>query len=583
MEFYATLMTITRHLLIILSVAILFRCLRSLLSDKYEREVWAYIRAGQTDIPVCHWENIIGRSLTADVRVKGKGIKRVHAVLSRADSGSWRIQDVFERGNVWVNETWAGEKGLDLQHGDIINLGDSFVRFLPLREDRRGILSRSGAAAGKTVAPWITLLELSLFEVCLLLQLLINCRERTDMANIAAAFTALILLEWCVYLAMLVINKTGFEVETLAFYLTSLGMAVTASSTPEDMFKQLVLTVASVLLFIICGIWLRNLKRSSLLRVPVAIISAALLLVNVLFSEAVFGAKNWLDFGGYSFQPSEFVKFGYIYVGAATLDILYKRTSLYWFIGFSAACVVAIALIGDFGTALVFFVCFLIISFLRSGSLATVLLAISGAGLAGFLAVSVKPYIARRFAVWGRVWEDVFDTGYQQTRAMSAAASGGLLGKGAGSGWLKNIVAAKTDMVFAVLAEELGLIIAFCAVLALVVMAFFAVRTARKGRSAFYSIAACASMAVLLTQLGLNVFGSLDILPFTGVTFPFVSKGGSSLISCWMMMSFLKCADTRKDASFAVRSFKGAVPEGDNLDDLGEFIELDEFREDRDL
>ena len=60
-------------------------------------------------------------------------------------------------------------------------------------------------------------------------------------------------------------------------------------------------------------------------------------------------------------------------------------------------------------------------------------------------------------------------------------------------------------------------------------------------------------MSMLLVQLALNVFGSLDILPFTGVTFPFVSRGGSSLLSCWLLMAFIKGADNRRDASFAVR------------------------------
>ena len=108
-------------------------------------------------------------------------------------------------------------------------------------------------------------------------------------------------------------------------------------------------------------------------------------------------------------------------------------------------------------------------------------------------------------------------------------------------------------MVFAVVCEELGLIIGILMVTAMLVLALFAVRTARQGRSAYTSIAACAAMSMLLVQLSLNVFGSLDILPFTGVTFPCVSKGGSSLLSCWMMMAFIKSADNRRDASFAVR------------------------------
>ena len=380
---------------------------------------------------------------------------------------------------------------------------------------------------------------------------------------IALGFLCLVALEWSCFNAMRIMGRSGFEVETLAFYLSSLGMSVAASSTPGDLFKQILLTITGVALFILGGWWLRDLRRTHALRIPVALGALGLLAVNVAASDLVLGARNWLEFGGFSFQPSEMVKVAFVYVGASTLDRLYRRRELFSFIGFSAVCVMALAVMGDFGTALVFFVCFLVISFMRSGSIATVFLAVTGAGLAGFLAVSVKPYIARRFATWGHVWEDVYNTGYQQTRAMSAAAAGGLFGKGAGAGWLKDIFAANTDLVFAMVCEELGLLIALCAVFALLLMAFFAVRSARSGRSAFYAIASCAAMSMLLSQVALNVFGSLDILPFTGVTFPFVSRGGTSLLSCWMMMAYLKGADNRREASFAVRP-------GELLKDVGE-------------
>ena len=149
--------------------------------------------------------------------------------------------------------------------------------------------------------------------------------------------------------------------------------------------------------------------------------------------------------------------------------------------------------------------------------------------------------------------EPVSDAGYQQTRALSAAASGGLFGDGAGDGWLHTVFAADSDMVFGVLCEELGLIVAVLAVLAIVILALFAVRNSGDGRSSFYVIAACASVSMFLVQVGLNVFGSVDILPFTGVTFPFVSRGGTSVLACWMLLAFIKAGDTRKGASFVVR------------------------------
>jgi len=176
--------------------------------------------------------------------------------------------------------------------------------------------------------------------------------------------------------------------------------------------------------------------------------------------------------------------------------------------------------------------------------------------MAGFLVFTIKPYIAQRFATWGNVWADPFGAGYQQTRTLSAAASGGLFGQGAGEGWLQDVVFSNTDMVFGIICEEQGLIIGALAVLCILTLAFFAVRSAAHGRSTYYVIAACAAASLMIVQMSLNVFGSLDILPFTGVTFPFVSKGGTSLIACWMMLSFIKAADTRKDASFIVKRAK---------------------------
>ena len=551
-DFYAYTLAASKAILILLSFAILLRCLRSMLREEYDPETWAYLRYGRDRLPVQHWEVIIGRSPDADVYIPEREIARSHAILRRNDLGQWRVYDVFSRGGVWVNNVFVDDDGTEIVSGDILNLNGICVRFEDLSMEKRERLESKRSGVGRRYSPSLTLLMLTAFQLFLLLQHSFYAEPET-LPDIALGFGSLIVMEWSCFNAMRIINRAGFEIETLAFYLSSLGMSVAASSTPEDMYKQILLTLAGVVLFLLCGWWQRSLQRTASTRILVAAGALLLLGINVVASDVVLGARNWLEFWGFSFQPSEIVKVGYVYVGAATLDRLFRRNNLYVFIGFSAICVMALALIGDFGTALVFFVCFLVISFMRSGSIATVMLAVTGAGLAGFLAVSARPYIAQRFASWGHVWEDIYDKGFQQTRAMSAAAAGGLFGKGAGNGWLHRIFAANTDLVFGMICEELGLLIACMMVLAVILLACFAIRSARTGRSAYYSIAACAAMTILLTQLALNVFGSMDILPFTGVTFPFVSRGGSSMLSCWMMMAFLKSADNRREASFAVR------------------------------
>ena len=189
----------------------------------------------------------------------------------------------------------------------------------------------------------------------------------------------------------------------------------------------------------------------------------------------------------------------------------------------------ALALMSDFGTALIFFVTFLVISFMRSGSIATVALAVTGAGMAGFLMLRMKAHVARRFAAWGHVWEDVYDTGYQQTHALSAGASGGLFGKGAGNGWLKDGFAANTDTVFSLVCEELGLIGACVIMLIFALLILRGFWIALHARDRFGALLTVGVMTHLALQTFLNIAVVSGFVPTTGISLPFFSYGGTAL------------------------------------------------------
>lgn len=551
LTYYA--LAVTKWILPLLAVWLLVRCIRSMLSERYAPEIWAYLETpeGET-VAIRHWECIIGRAKSCDVTINRQCVSRTHASLIRSDSGQWRLYDLESKGGSFVGSRRDLGNGLDVCGGDILRFADTEMTFHDLDEEQLAAVETERNAPGSFVDPGISFLILTVFQTMLALQFT-AVLEGDELLKTVAGFGTLILIQWCYYLIMRAVDRTGFETETLAFFLTTLGVAVVAASSPGDMYKQIFLMLAAILFYIFLGWWLRSLRRVKATRWLAAVGALGFLALNLLAGDTRYGAGNWLSFGGFSLQPSEFVKVAYIYVGAASLDRLFRKRNILAFIVFSAVCVGALALMGDFGTALVFFTAFLVISFMRSGSFATVFLAIAGAALACLLVFTVKPYIAQRFSTWGHIWEDPYGAGWQQTQGLSAAASGGLFGVGAGKGWLTRVFAADTDMVFCVLCEELGLIIALCAMLALVVIAFFAVRSASQGRSSYFVIAACAAASLMLVQLALNVFGSVDILPFTGVTFPFVSKGGSSLISCWGLLAFIKASDTRSGASFSVK------------------------------
>lgn len=551
--------SILSYLLPVMAILVIVRCMRSMLKGKVATEIWGYIHTDDGVLLVNHWENLIGRSRSADICLRSQRISRVHAVLIRSAKGQWRVFDIFSKGGVWVDDKRVPPAGLPVVDGDILRLADEQVRFRDISEDQRAAIEARRVHRWKRVHPAVTLLYLTVFQLILLAEHCIYVHKPEYIPSFLLGFSLLILLEWFCYFAMRSIRRTGFEVETLAFFLCSLGLSIIASSVPDEMLRQIIEIFVGVALFFILGWWLRDLDRTKTMRIPVAIIALAFLALNLVAGQSKYGATLWIQIGSFSLQPSEIVKVAYIYVGAATLEHLFRTRNLIVFIVFSALCVIVLGLLGDFGTALIFFVTFLVISFMRSGSIATVALAVTGAAMGGFLIFTIKPHVASRFSAWGHIWEDVSGAGYQQTHALSAGASGGLFGKGAGNGWLHSRFAANTDTVFGMLCEELGLIVAICAVLAILVLAFFAVRSSAKGRSAYYSIAACATASMFLVQMSLNVFGSVDILPFTGVTFPFVSRGGTSLLSCWMLLAFIKAGDTRKGASFVVKP-ADAVP-----------------------
>ena len=561
----AFLANISRYVLPVLALIIVARCVRSMLRERYEPETWAYLYLpGEIMVPLRHWECIIGRARSADACIRHDSVDKLHACLIRSAEGDWTVYNLG-RGETQVNGRTAGPGGLAIQDADVLTLGDVPARFVDLTEEERGSLLKYRHKPGRLVRPAATLLLLTAFQILLTLQQMVYNPDATALC--AMAFGGYCVFQWVYFIVLRASGQRGFEVELLAFFLSSVGLSVAVSSAPGGILRQIIFLGAGIGLFLFFGIWMRDLRRMKTLR-PYALGGALLLLfLNLVLARVTYGAQNWVQIAGFTFQPSEFVKILYIYAGAATLDRLFVNRNLFVFIGFSAACVGALALMNDFGAALVFFVTFLVISFMRSGSFATIFLAIAAAALGVFLVLTVKPHVIARFQTWGHVWEDVYDKGYQQVRAMSAAASGGFFGQGAGKGWFVDIVAADTDMVFGVVCEELGLLTGLSCVFSLLALAGFVVKNAASGRSSYYVIAACAAVSMMMVQLGLNVFGAMDILPFTGVTFPFLSRGGSSLISCWALLAFVKGSDMRASASFAVkrpeRFSGGAGPEPD--------------------
>lgn len=545
---------IARWVFIILTLFILAKAIASLLAHRSAPEVFAYFNInGEKTIPISHWENTVGRSKSCDLVVDDPAVSRTQGALTRDDFGNWKFMDLGSSNGTMINNHVLKKNDFEpVELGDEIVMGDTYCSLMPvsLEEQRNNRAMRKRETF--LLSPWTSLLALSIFQVMTIVQLYSSLRDEFS-DQIFLGFIGLMLLMWIYVIGLRTFHQRGFDMEMIAFYLCTLSLAVTASKYPESVLKQFVTIIMGLCLYVAMCWFMRNLDRTKKVRRYLYVLAALALVFTLVFSRTVQGANNWIVIRGISVQPSELVKLAFIWVGAATLDELLERKNTIIFMVFSGFCFVCLALMNDFGTALIFFVTFLVISFLRNGDFTKLILIVGVAFVGGIMVLKFKSHVAARFSAWGHVWEYADSLGYQQTRTMSAAASGGLVGVGAGNGWLKYIAASETDLVFGFVTEEWGLIVAVLTVLCIITLSIFAFRTILNGRSTFYTIAACSATSLFLFQTILNVFGSVDLFPLTGVTFPFLSTGGTSMIASWGLLAFLKAADTRQGASMAVK------------------------------
>lgn len=543
--------SVLRYLMPALVALLVLRTVKPLLTFRRDPEIWAWLRLEDgKSIPITHWENVIGRSRRSDIVVDFPTVSRNHAVLNRYDDGSWTIRDVGSKGGTQVN-------GKDVTFGvlereDVISIGGIRMQLQPISRKQELRLAQIRSKASGRLYTVFNLMLLTLIQILMTLGFLLG-GDGENAYSILLGFGGIMAAQWALLMFTLMIRRTGFEAETIAFLLCSLGMAAIATVKPGEAVKQLIAMIMGIAVYMGIGWSLRNLERAQKVRYLAAVAGIGFLLAALIFGKEYYGAKNWIVIGPLSIQPSELSKVCFVFVGASTMDRIVNKRNLWLFIAYSVCVCGCLALMNDFGTALIFFVAFLIIAFMRSGSVGTVGLAITALGFAGVVVLKIAPHALRRFSIWRHIWEDPLGAGYQQTRSLMCIASGGLLGLGADNGWMKHVFASDSDVVFATISEEWGLLVAVLAVLSVLALAGFSVRSAAVARSSFYTIGACTAASILLMQTMLNVLGTVDVLPLTGVTFPFASNGGSSMICAWGLLAFMKAADTRQNASFAVR------------------------------
>ncbi len=536
-----------RVLLSFYALFIVYHCFASMRRNKRPEKplVMLFNEEFNIKIPVLFWENSIGRAKRADITIEDGTVSRYHCVLLRRKAG-WFVNDIGSKSGTKVNgKRIQGRTKVSID--DTITIGGTSLTLLrgeEYDEDLRPSWFFSKASHKPSVASGLLLILVNLFHLFMTAEICVTTNSLN--LNALMIFSMITLFSWVLYIFSYgVFSRKNFELETLAVWLSGLGSLLLVEQDMADAIVQVASMVAGAVLYMFILVFIKNPDRVIKWRWAIMIMALGFLAVNLIFGTIEYGAANRIYIGGISVQPSEIVKIAYIFVGAAALDYLMSRRNFLEFIIFSALCVGALALMGDFGTALIFFITFLVISITRSGDYKTVILALVGAAFAVLLVLNFKPYIAERFSIWGHALDDPYDLGYQQAGTLTSIASGGLFGTGVGSGNLRYYGASETDLVFGIISEEMGLIIAITIAIAICGLVFYTRAMTTRSRSTFYSISALCAATLLLTQMSLNIFGCTDILPLTGVTLPFVSAGGSSMLSCWGLLAFIKAADER--------------------------------------
>lgn len=266
----------------------------------------------------------------------------------------------------------------------------------------------------------------------------------------------------------------------------------------------------------------------------------ALLFVVFVAGRASYGAQLALSIGGILFQPSEFVKISFVFFVAT---MFYRSTGLRTVVlttAVAAAHVLILVFSKDLGSALIFFITYLLMLFTATSNW-FYLGAGAGAGVgASLFAYRLFRHVRVRVFAWKNPWADIAGDGYQITQSLFAIGTGGWFGMGLYQGMPKKIPIVEKDFIFAAISEELGGIFALCILLICLGCFLQFMLIAGKMQAIFYKLIAFGLGTVYIVQVILTVGGVTKFIPSTGVTLPFVSYGGSSIFSTFILFNVIQ-------------------------------------------
>ena len=341
-------------------------------------------------------------------------------------------------------------------------------------------------------------------------------------------------------------RPTDSLVMALTNFLCGVGVVVLYTVSPERGARQAMfyaMGLAAMLVMSEIVFHVRHFRGLTLLGMALGI---GALILPLAFGEWNNGAKNWVSvplLG--SFQPSEIVKLSVVlalaYFFSAHRTVWQMMPALL----FAAACLLLLMMQRDLGTALIYYLTTLVLFYVACGNVPLTILGLGGGAGAAVLGYQMFAHVKVRVAMWRNPWSDPTDKGYQIIQALLAIGSGGLFGVGLGQGTPEKIPAYYNDFIFAVVCEQLGQAFGVLLLAVYVLLILRGVTVVARARRSFEMLLGCGVLTMLGIQTFMIVAGVIKMIPLTGVTMPFLSYGGSSLLSCMAMIGILHGASAR--------------------------------------
>lgn len=370
---------------------------------------------------------------------------------------------------------------------------------------------------------------------------LLAFREQTfDITIVAYGIGVSLLMLLAYNLAAIIFRHIDRITLVICFFLTSIGLIVLVRLNMDLAAKQLLWLAIGMLLLFITVVIIKNVYDFGKFNYLFMVISFGLLAFAYLFADTVGGARNWIKLGPISFQPSEISKVLFIIVSAYFFANRRGKIASVAYAGYVGLCVIILVMSNDLGAVLLYAGTFLIVFFAGTGR---ALLTLAGIGMAGAGAVAsyyVIPHVKTRVEIWQNPWRYHRTQGYQIVQGLMAIAAGGAFGAGLGLGYPEAIPVNTSDFIFAVICEEFGIVFGIITILLYLVFIIRGMIISLRASTRFDALLVFGATCMLSLQSFIIIAGVIKLIPLTGITLPFISAGGSSLIACLCLVGIIE-------------------------------------------